>query len=39
MVSVHKSATAMSIEGGLTGIVTPLHDGATKFWKEMGVIK
>lgn len=39
MVSVHKSAKAMSIEGGLTGIVTPLHSGATKFWKEMGVIK
>ncbi|MCF6270731.1 MAG: TAXI family TRAP transporter solute-binding subunit [Melioribacteraceae bacterium] len=39
MVSIHKSAREMSIEGGLTGIVTPLHDGATKFWKEMGVIK
>ncbi len=39
MVEVHKSAKAMSIEGGLTGIVTPLHPGATKFWKEMGVIK
>jgi len=39
MVEVHKSAKAMSIAGGITGIVTPLHSGATKFWKEMGVIK
>jgi TRAP transporter TAXI family solute receptor len=39
MVSIHKSAKAMSIEGGLTGIVTPLHPGAIKFWKEMGVLK
>lgn len=39
MVEVHKSAKAMSIAGGITGIVTPLHSGATKFWTEMGVIK
>lgn len=39
MVEVHKSAKAMSVAGGLTGIVTPLHPGAEKFWKEMGVIK
>lgn len=39
MVEVHKSAKAMSIEGGLTGIVTPLHPGAEKFWKEKGVLK
>lgn len=39
MVEVHKSAKAMSVAGGLTGIVTPLHPGAAKFWKEMGVLK
>jgi hypothetical protein len=46
MVSVHKSAKAMSVEGGLQGIVrddgkviNPLHPGAEKFWKEMGVLK
>lgn len=39
MVEIHKSAKAMSIKGGLTGIVTPLHAGAEKFWKEMGVLK
>jgi len=39
MISQHKSAKAMSVAGGLKGIVTPLHPGAEKFWKEMGVIK
>ena len=39
MVSVHKSAKEMSIEGGLKGVVTPLHPGAEKFWKEKGVLK
>lgn len=39
MVSVHKSAKAMSVENGINGIVTPLHPGAEKFWKEMGVLK
>lgn len=39
MVEVHKSAKEMSVAGGLTGIVTPLHPGAIKFWKEMGVLK
>ncbi|WP_022849902.1 TAXI family TRAP transporter solute-binding subunit [Limisalsivibrio acetivorans] len=39
MISIHKSAKAMSVEGGLTGIVTPLHPGAEKFWKEVGVLK
>ncbi|MDH3259244.1 MAG: TAXI family TRAP transporter solute-binding subunit, partial [Deltaproteobacteria bacterium] len=39
MVSVHKSAKAMSVENGIKGIVTPLHPGAEKFWKEMGVLK
>ena len=39
MVSVHKSARAMSIENGPKGIVTPLHPGAEKFWKEKGVLK
>jgi uncharacterized protein len=39
MVSVHKSAKAMSVENGLKGIVTPLHPGAEKFWKEKGILK
>jgi len=36
---VHMSAKAMSIEKGVYGIVTPLHPGAEKFWKEQGVLE
>ena len=39
MVNVKKTAKAMSIETGVTGIITPLHPGAEKFWKEKGVLK
>lgn len=39
LVSVHKSAKEMSVEDGLKNIVTPLHPGAEKFWKEKGVLK
>ncbi len=30
---------AMSIETGNNGIVTPLHPGAEKFWREKGILK
>lgn len=39
MVEVHKSAKSMTIDHGIKGIVTPLHPGAEKFWKEKGIIK
>ena len=39
MVEVHKSAKVMTIENGIKGIVTPLHPGAEKFWREKGLIK
>jgi TRAP transporter TAXI family solute receptor len=39
MVNVKKTAKAMSVEDGIKGIVTPLHPGAEKFWKEKGVLK
>jgi TRAP transporter TAXI family solute receptor len=39
MVSQKKTFKAMSIKDGVKGIVTPLHPGAIKFWKEKGVIK
>ena len=39
MVNVKKTAKSMSIEDGIKGIVTPLHPGAAKFWKEKGVLK
>jgi TRAP-type uncharacterized transport system substrate-binding protein len=39
MVNVKKTAKAMSVESGVTGIITPLHPGAEKFWKEKGILK
>ena len=39
MVEVHKSAVEMTIKNGIKGIVTPLHPGAEKFWKEKGILK
>ena len=39
MVNVKKTAKAMSIESGINGIVTPLHPGAEKFWKEKGILE
>lgn len=38
MVSQKKTFKAMSVKDGLKGIVTPIHPGAVKFWKEKGVI-
>jgi len=37
MVKVKSTAKAMSVAGGLTGVVTPVHPGAAKFWKEKGL--
>ena len=34
-----KTFKAMAVDKGAYGIVTPLHPGAEKFWKEKGVIK
>mgnify|MGYP000579681284 CR=1 FL=1 len=36
MVKVKSTAKSMSVDGALTGIVTPVHPGAQKFWKEQG---
>ncbi len=38
MVAQKKTFRAMSVEKGADGIVTPMHPGAIKFWKEKGVI-
>ncbi|MBF0277165.1 MAG: TAXI family TRAP transporter solute-binding subunit [SAR324 cluster bacterium] len=38
MVGQKKTFKNMSIKSGVTGIVTPLHPGAEKFWKEKGVL-
>jgi TRAP transporter TAXI family solute receptor len=38
MVEQKKTFRAMSVATGVNGIVTPLHPGATKFWKEKGLL-
>lgn len=37
MHSITAAATAMTIEDGLSGIATPVHPGAAKFWQEKGL--
>ena len=39
MVAQKKTFKEMSVENGIKGIVTPLHPGAEKFWKEKGVLE
>ncbi len=39
MVAQKKTFKAMALEKGLKGVATPLHPGAEKFWKDMGVLK
>jgi TRAP transporter TAXI family solute receptor len=39
MVSQKKTFKEMSVAKGTNGIVTPIHPGAIKFWKEKGVLK
>ena len=38
MVDQKKTFKEMSIANGANGIVTPLHPGAIKFWKEKGIL-
>ncbi len=37
MVKIKSTAKQMSVKGGITGIVTPLHPGAKKFWIKKGL--
>ena len=39
MVAQKKTFKAMAVEKGVDGIVTEMHPGAVKFWKEKGVLK
>ncbi len=39
MVSQKKTFKEMNIKNGVKGIVTPLHPGAEKFWKEKGILQ
>ena len=36
MIKMKSTAKAMSIDSGITGIVTPLHKGAQDFWGRHG---
>ena len=38
MVEQKKTFKAMSVKAGADGIVTPMHPGAEKFWKEKGIL-
>ncbi len=38
MVSQKKTFKEMAVKTGINGIVTPLHPGAEKFWKEKGLL-
>ncbi|MCU7876920.1 MAG: TAXI family TRAP transporter solute-binding subunit [Candidatus Thiodiazotropha sp. (ex. Lucinoma kazani)] len=38
MVAQKKTFKEMAIETGVNGIVTPMHPGAEKFWKEKGLL-
>lgn len=37
MVKVKSTAKAMSVQGALSGIVTPVHPGAAAFWSDHGL--
>lgn len=39
MINQKKTFKHMSIDTGPQGVVTPMHPGAMKFWKEKGVLK
>ena len=38
MVNQKETFKAMTVENAVNGIVTPMHPGAIKFWKEKGVL-
>jgi TRAP transporter TAXI family solute receptor len=37
LVAAHKAATAIKLENALSGMPIPLHPGAAKYYKEMGM--
>ena len=38
MVGQKKTFKEMAVKDGIKGVVTPLHPGAAKFWKEKGIM-
>ncbi len=39
LVAAHKAASAISLEGALNGMPVPLHPGAERYYREVGLIK
>lgn len=39
LVAAHAAAKAISLEGALNGMPVPLHPGAERFYREVGVLK
>ncbi len=39
LVAAHKAASAITLEGALTGMPLPLHPGAERFYREAGMIQ
>lgn len=39
LVAAHKAASAISLDGALTGMPVPLHPGAERYYREAGLIK
>ena len=39
MVAAHKAASAISLKTAIQGMPLPLHPGAARYYKEMGLIK
>ena len=37
--SIHAAAKEVTLQNALTGLSVPLHPGAEKYFKEMGIIK
>ncbi len=39
LVAAHKAAASISLENALTGMPVPLHPGAERYYREVGLIK
>ena len=39
LVAIHKAAENLSLKTALTGIGVPLHEGAKRYYKEVGILK
>jgi len=37
--NIHKATRAMSLEKAITGLPVPLHPGAEKYYREVGIVK